>query len=90
MIYFYFECVAGEFGHEERGVGDRVANETWVAAHNRRNHLNLSHWATVNNAEKKEKVAKLKVVRGGVELTDAGSKDFKTPTSIYEVSECLK
>ena len=67
-----------------------MAYETWVAAHRRRNHLNLSHWATVNNAEKKEKVAKLKVVKGGVELSDAGSKDFKTPTSIYEVSECLK
>ena len=80
----------GEFGHEERGVGDRVAHETWVVAHNRRNHLNLSHWTTVNNAEKKERVAKLKVVKGGVELLDARSKDCKTPSSIYEVSECLK
>ena len=80
----------GKFDHEEWGVGDRVAHKTWVVAHNRRNHLFLSHWMTVNNAEKKEKVAKLKVVKGGVELSDVGSKDFKTPTSIYEVSECLK
>ena len=79
----------GEFGHEERGVGDRVSVETWYAAHNRRNHLFLGHWATINNAKRKETVAKLKMIRGGMELLDCKKNDFKTPTTIYEVAECL-
>ena len=82
--------ILGEFGHEERGVSDCVAVETWYAAHNRRNHLFLGHWATINNAEKKDTNAKLKMVKGGFELKDCNKNEYKTPTSIYEVSECLR
>ena len=80
----------GEFGHDERGVGDRVDIDTWYAAHNRRNHLFLGHWATINNAEKKGANAKLKMVKGGFELKDCNKNEYKTPVSIYEVSECLR
>ena len=64
--------------------------DTWYAAHNRRNHLRLGHWATINNAEKKETNAKLKMVKGGFELKDCNKNEYKTPASIYEVSECLR
>ena len=80
----------GEFGHEERGFSDRVSGDTWYAAHSRRNHLRLGHWATINNAEKKETNAKLKMVKGGFELRDCNKNEYKTPVSIYEVSECLR
>ena len=64
--------------------------DTWYAAHNRRNHLFLGHWATINNAEKKGANAKLKMVKGGFELKDCNKNEYKTPVSIYEVSECLR
>ena len=71
-------------------MGDRVAVETWFAAHNRRNHLFLGHWCTINNAERKETRAKLKMVKGGMELKDIGKNLYKTPKTIFEVSECLR
>ena len=67
-----------------------MAVDTWFAAHNRRNHLKLGHWNTINNAERKETKAKLKMVKGGMELKDCSKTEFKTPKSIYEVSECLR
>ena len=71
-------------------MGDRVSVETWYAAHNRRNHLFLGHWSTINNAERKETKAKLKMVKGGMELKDVSKNDYKTPKTIFEVSECLR
>ena len=50
----------------------------------------LGHWNTINNAERKETKAKLKMVKGGMELKDCSKTEFKTPKSIYEVSECLR
>ena len=50
----------------------------------------MGHWATINNAEKKETNAKLKMVKGGFELRDCNKNEYKTPVSIYEVSECLR
>ena len=67
-----------------------MAVDTWFAAHNRRNHLKLGHWNTINNAERKETKAKLKMVKGGMELKDCSKTEFKTPKSIFEVSECLR
>ena len=89
-LFFFMTSILGEFGHEERGVGDRVAGETWIAAHNRRNHLFLGHWASINNAERKETVAKIRMVKGGMELKNGNNNEHKSPTSIYEVSECLR
>ena len=47
----------------------------------------LSQWGTINNAEEKEKVARLKVVKWGVRLSDCGKNDFKTSNSIFDFAE---
>ena len=73
----------------ERGFEGHIHKSTWMACHNRRWSSDLAHWATINIADKREKISKLINTATGVKLVN-DKDEFRYPKDMWDVHECIR
>ena len=86
-----WKTIMPEYGHEERGMDNRIPRATWEGAHDRTRWWELKFWASCNASNyTKQADTKVKLLEGGEVLLKGGGRgEYKHPKSLQEVAGCL-